>query len=105
MTVSYERTVDPATGLLSAHLNWSYEYNPLVEQAISENVVVITLERGQGLQPSSRVTLDFEVSLNNIHSLIKGLIILSYCSKVCLKQTGAYIAQIMGGAVLLIIKL
>lgn len=35
VTLSCKRRVDPQTGLVGIALNFSYEYNPLIQQAIS----------------------------------------------------------------------
>ena len=45
---SCDRTVDSITGLLTIHLNWTYEYNPLIEEAISRRKIFLYAQTDKG---------------------------------------------------------
>ena len=58
---SCQRTMDRTTGLLSTHISWSYEYNPLIEEAISEKKVFLSRQNGAMLLVGATIALDPEV--------------------------------------------
>ena len=42
VSFSCDRVLDPVTGLLSIHMSWSYEYNRLIEEAITKRNLFFT---------------------------------------------------------------
>ena len=59
---SCDRTVDSITGLLTIHLNWTYEYNPLIEEAISRRNIFFKARTDEGdLLNGDNIPLDPQV--------------------------------------------
>ena len=44
VNITCRRTLNESTGLITAHLEWSYEYNPLIQEAISMYTLTYRLE-------------------------------------------------------------
>ena len=61
MEFSCEREIDPVTGLLSAHLSWSYKYDPLVEEGIKQRRLFILLLGDEKSMPSDTIYISKEV--------------------------------------------
>ena len=61
---SCQRAIDPITGLLSLQLNWSYEYNPLIEidEVVSQkNIYLESRRNGQSVAIGGNIGLNPEV--------------------------------------------
>lgn len=59
---SCEREIDPVTGLLSAHLSWSYKYDPLTEEGIKRRRLFIPLLGDEKSMPSDAIYIYKEVA-------------------------------------------
>lgn len=57
---SSQSLIDPITGLLTVNFNFSYEYDPLVEEGINERIIFAELVDGQPFD-QGKVILNPEV--------------------------------------------
>ena len=68
VSLSCNRRVDIITGFIEIHINWTYEYNPLIEEAISEYNIFYTSIIDGSISIGNNIPLDPQVNPLSVHT-------------------------------------
>ena len=60
--ISCQRQVDIVTGLIEIHINWDYEYIPLIEDAVTDHMVSFSAVIDGDIIIGHNITLDPQVN-------------------------------------------
>ena len=67
VNLSCNRRVDIVTGLIEIHMNWNYEYIPLIEDAIAVYNIFFSSVIDGHTRSGKNIALDPQVNVNLVH--------------------------------------